>query len=69
MYRSDGAWASTSPGYAGRGMASPEQFTMPAQDRVGADQEQKVPQSVFGEVVEQAGDLLVVVPEALHVRP
>ncbi|GAA0895033.1 hypothetical protein GCM10009574_066640 [Streptomyces asiaticus] len=29
---------------------------MPAQDRVGADQQQKVPQSVFGEVVEQAGE-------------
>ncbi|MBO3680480.1 hypothetical protein J5X86_36740 [Streptomyces sp. NEAU-YJ-81] len=37
-------------------MVSPEQFTMPAQDCVGADQQQKVPQSVFGEVVEQAGE-------------
>ncbi|NIY69255.1 hypothetical protein [Streptomyces malaysiensis] len=37
-------------------MALPEQVAMPAQDRVGADQEQKVPQSVFGEVVEQAGE-------------
>ncbi|GAA2334937.1 hypothetical protein SVIO_027380 [Streptomyces violaceusniger] len=37
-------------------MASPEQFTMPAQHRVGPDQQQKVPQPVFGEVVEQAGE-------------
>ncbi|MEV8061399.1 hypothetical protein AB0P37_34380 [Streptomyces antimycoticus] len=37
-------------------MALPEQVAMPAQDRVGADQEQKVPESVFGEVVEQAGE-------------
>ncbi|MEU5927118.1 hypothetical protein ABZ817_26575 [Streptomyces antimycoticus] len=37
-------------------MAPPEQFTMPAQHRVGPDQQQKVPQSVFGEVVEQAGE-------------
>ncbi len=29
---------------------------MPAQDRLGAYQEQKVSQSVFGEVVEQAGE-------------
>ncbi len=32
---------------------------MPAQDRVGADQEQKVPQPVFGEVVEQDGAVCV----------
>ncbi|WP_230993967.1 hypothetical protein [Streptomyces endocoffeicus] len=37
-------------------MALPEQVAMPVQDRVGADQEQKVPQSVFGEVVEQTGE-------------
>ncbi|EXU66189.1 hypothetical protein Z951_21355 [Streptomyces sp. PRh5] len=37
-------------------MAPPEQVTMPAQDRVGPDEQQKVPQSVFGEVVEQAGE-------------
>ncbi|MEE4590036.1 MULTISPECIES: hypothetical protein [Streptomyces violaceusniger group] len=37
-------------------MAPPEQFAMPAQHRIGADQQQKVPQSVFGEVVEQAGE-------------
>ncbi|MCG0284533.1 hypothetical protein L4B83_05915 [Streptomyces sp. PSAA01] len=36
-------------------MAPPEQFAMPVQDGLGADQQQKVPQSVFGEVVEQAG--------------
>ncbi len=29
---------------------------MPAQHCVGADQQQKVPRSVFGEVVEQAGE-------------
>ncbi|WP_236076513.1 hypothetical protein [Streptomyces coffeae] len=37
-------------------MASPEQFPMPAQHRVGADQQQKVPQPVSGEVVEQASE-------------
>jgi hypothetical protein len=37
-------------------MASPEQVTMPAQDRVVPDQQQKVPQILFGEVVEQAGE-------------
>ncbi|KAK1186535.1 hypothetical protein B7755_000825 [Streptomyces sp. NBS 14/10] len=29
---------------------------MPAQDRLGADQQQKVPQSVFGQVVQKAGE-------------
>ncbi|MFT9474497.1 hypothetical protein [Streptomyces sp. 11-1-2] len=37
-------------------MAPPEQLTMPADDRLGADQQQKVPQSVFGQVVEQGGE-------------
>ncbi|MER7795583.1 hypothetical protein [Streptomyces sp. NPDC097640] len=37
-------------------MAPVEQVAMPVQHRVGADQQQKVPQSVFGEVVEQAGE-------------
>ncbi|AGP59300.1 hypothetical protein M271_39595 [Streptomyces rapamycinicus NRRL 5491] len=37
-------------------MAPLEQVAMPAQHRVGADQQQKVPESVFGEVVEQAGE-------------
>ncbi|MEU1665299.1 hypothetical protein ABZ547_17095 [Streptomyces sparsogenes] len=38
---------------------------MPAQHRLGADQQQKVPQSVFGEVAEQAGqDGTVAVGEA-----
>ncbi len=37
-------------------MAPLEQVAMPAQHRVGADQQQKVPQSAFGEVVEQAGE-------------
>ncbi|MFD8869066.1 hypothetical protein ACFV1F_32850 [Streptomyces sp. NPDC059590] len=37
-------------------MALPEQLTMPAQDRLGADQQQKVPQSVFGQVVQKAGE-------------
>ncbi|WP_242437856.1 hypothetical protein [Streptomyces hygroscopicus] len=37
-------------------MAPSGQFTVPSQDRVGPDQQQKVPQSVFGEVVEQAGE-------------
>ena len=37
-------------------MAPPERFPMPAQHRVGADQQQKVPQSVFGKAVEQAGE-------------
>ncbi len=37
-------------------MASSEQFAMPVQDGLGADQQQKVPQSVFGEVMEQAGE-------------
>ncbi|ADI04582.1 hypothetical protein SBI_01461 [Streptomyces bingchenggensis BCW-1] len=36
-------------------MAPPEQLPMPAQDRLGADQQQKVSQPVFGEVVEQSG--------------
>ncbi|MBI0380089.1 hypothetical protein JBE27_28415 [Streptomyces albiflaviniger] len=29
---------------------------MPVQDGLGADRQQKVPQSVFGEVVEQVGE-------------
>ncbi|MFI7314643.1 hypothetical protein [Streptomyces hygroscopicus] len=37
-------------------MAPLEQVAMPAQHRVGADLRQKVPQSPFGEVVEQAGE-------------
>ncbi|MFD8381424.1 hypothetical protein ACFV2X_23295 [Streptomyces sp. NPDC059679] len=37
-------------------MAPPEQFTMPVQDGLGADQQQMVPPSVFGEVVQQAGE-------------
>ncbi|MBD3007308.1 hypothetical protein IEJ02_25350 [Streptomyces sp. 5-10] len=46
-------------------MAPPEQFAMPVQDGLGADQQQKVPRSVFGEVVEQAGeDGMVAVGEA-----
>ncbi|MFD0210639.1 hypothetical protein ACFVH9_16260 [Streptomyces hirsutus] len=37
-------------------MASLEQVTVPAQDRVGAYQQQEVAQLVHGEVVEQAGE-------------
>ncbi|GAA0899275.1 hypothetical protein GCM10009574_083460 [Streptomyces asiaticus] len=37
-------------------MAPPEQLAMPAHDRLGADQQQKVPQSVFGQVVQKAGE-------------
>ncbi|MEU4897296.1 hypothetical protein AB0B12_32125 [Streptomyces sp. NPDC044780] len=37
-------------------MAPLEQVAMPAQDCVGADQQQKAPEPVFGEVVEQAGE-------------
>ncbi|WP_408059271.1 hypothetical protein [Streptomyces mirabilis] len=37
-------------------MASSEQVAMPAQDRVGAYQAQEVPQLVFGELVQQAGE-------------
>ncbi|MDW6063963.1 hypothetical protein SAZ11_45930 [Streptomyces sp. FXJ1.4098] len=37
-------------------MAPPEQLTMPPQHRLGADQQEKVPQSVFGQVAQKAGE-------------
>ncbi|MEU5646400.1 hypothetical protein [Streptomyces milbemycinicus] len=37
-------------------MAPPEQLPMPAQHRLGADQQQKVPQPVFGQVAQKAGE-------------
>jgi hypothetical protein len=48
--------ATASLWHAGRSVAPLEQVAVPAQERVGAYQQQEVPQLVHRKVVEQAGE-------------